>query len=372
MDEPPAGTHWSAAGPLLAEEFLGEVQTLLGDVARLVPDTQLPTAADHPSACVAVGAALKALGPEAIDVAADVGDRALTLLRMMRALDRMDRRLAELQADRETRGVHLLSKATARLAEVEDSVAELLEVAPELVCELGFDRALLSRVEDDVWHAELMYILGDPKWAAEIVEAGRTMPQPLTEIGHEATMVKDRQPVLVTGVRFSDDGRWGNQAMIEASRTRSYVAAPIVSGRQVIGILHADCYGQRRDVDEFDRELLGAFAQIFSLALERTALQERTPPAELHLERRDGTAGRELVIRTGQRPVDPLIASLTPREFEVLRLLAAGHTNSGIAHELSIADDTAKQHVKHILRKLQAGNRSTAVARYFRADEHHR
>jgi DNA-binding NarL/FixJ family response regulator len=74
-----------------------------------------------------------------------------------------------------------------------------------------------------------------------------------------------------------------------------------------------------------------------------------------------------LVIRTGRPPADPLIASLTPREFEVLRLLAAGCTNTAIARELGIADDTAKQHVKHILRKLQAGNRSAAVARYFRA-----
>jgi DNA-binding CsgD family transcriptional regulator len=244
-------------------------------------------------------------------------------------------------------------------------VQELLSEVPELVCRLGFDRALLSRVEDDAWHAELMFILGDPVWAAEIVEAGRKRPHPLAEAHNEAKMVADRVPILVTGVRFSDDGRWGNQLMVEASRTRSYVAAPIIAGDHVIGMLHADCYGQRRDVDEVDRDLLGAFAQVFSLVLERAAGVRHRP--DVRLQHADGQPFSELVIRTGRPPADPLIASLTPREFEVLRLLAAGCTNTAIARELGIADDTAKQHVKHILRKLQAGNRSAAVARYFRA-----
>jgi DNA-binding CsgD family transcriptional regulator len=224
---------------------------------------------------------------------------------------------------------------------------------------------LLSRVEDDAWHAELMIILGDPVWAAEIVEAGRKRPHPLAEAHNEAKMVADRAPILVTGVRFSDDGRWGNQMMVEASRTRSYVAAPIIAGDQVIGMLHADCYGQRRDVDEVDRDLLGAFAQVFSLVLERAAGARHRP--DVRLQHADGQPFTELVICTGRPPADPLIETLTPREFEVLRLLAAGCTNTAIARELGIADDTAKQHVKHILRKLQAGNRAAAVARYFRA-----
>jgi hypothetical protein len=241
---------WSAAGPVLTAELLAEIGDLLAEAGRLGPIEELPPPKDHPSACAAIGRALNALAPVATSAAAAAGDEALALLRIMRALDRMDRRLAELAFAREARGLERLTAVLGGLSRQEHTVQELLSEVPELVCRLGFDRALLSRVEDDAWHAELMFILGDPVWAAEIVEAGRKRPHPLAEAHNEAKMVADRVPILVTGVRFSDDGRWGNQLMVEASRTRSYVAAPIIAGDHVIGMLHADCYGQRRDVDE--------------------------------------------------------------------------------------------------------------------------
>lgn len=58
-----------------------------------------------------------------------------------------------------------------------------------------------------------------------------------------------------------------------------------------------------------------------------------------------------------------LPAGLTPREAEVLRLLARGHTNAGIAEELFIAPKTASVHVSHILAKLDLPNRASAGAR---------
>ncbi|GAA4890009.1 helix-turn-helix transcriptional regulator [Streptomonospora salina] len=56
-------------------------------------------------------------------------------------------------------------------------------------------------------------------------------------------------------------------------------------------------------------------------------------------------------------------AGLTPREAEVLRLLARGRTNAGIAAELFIAPKTASVHVSHILAKLDLPNRASAGAR---------
>jgi LuxR family transcriptional regulator, maltose regulon positive regulatory protein len=47
----------------------------------------------------------------------------------------------------------------------------------------------------------------------------------------------------------------------------------------------------------------------------------------------------------------------------VLRLLAAGKPNREIADELSVALDTVKEHVTHILVKLGASNRTEATAR---------
>jgi DNA-binding CsgD family transcriptional regulator len=58
---------------------------------------------------------------------------------------------------------------------------------------------------------------------------------------------------------------------------------------------------------------------------------------------------------------DPL-AGLTVREVEVLRLLAAGHSNKEIAAELFIAPKTASVHVSNILAKLGAASRTEAAA----------
>lgn len=52
---------------------------------------------------------------------------------------------------------------------------------------------------------------------------------------------------------------------------------------------------------------------------------------------------------------------LSVRELDVLRLLAQGMTNKQIAFELKIAEDTAKNHVKSILKKLGAQDRTQAA-----------
>lgn len=54
-------------------------------------------------------------------------------------------------------------------------------------------------------------------------------------------------------------------------------------------------------------------------------------------------------------------APLTPRETEVLRLLADGASNKIVAHKLGISDHTVKFHVTSILSKLNAGTRTEAV-----------
>jgi len=55
---------------------------------------------------------------------------------------------------------------------------------------------------------------------------------------------------------------------------------------------------------------------------------------------------------------------LSPREWEVLELIAQGHTNKGIALEKDVTEHTVKLHVHNILRKLGVANR-TAAARWY-------
>jgi DNA-binding NarL/FixJ family response regulator len=78
---------------------------------------------------------------------------------------------------------------------------------------------------------------------------------------------------------------------------------------------------------------------------------------------RDVHAGRK---RIGEEIAEQLAdhfndEALTPREVDVLRLIAEGNSNKEIADRLSMSQDTVKGHVKNILNKLGANDRTHAV-----------
>jgi DNA-binding NarL/FixJ family response regulator len=76
-------------------------------------------------------------------------------------------------------------------------------------------------------------------------------------------------------------------------------------------------------------------------------------------------------VSRGLKRIEPNIAaelaehqadsSLTPREIQVLSLVAAGNSNKLIAARLQINEETAKTHIKSILAKLDANDRTHAV-----------
>ena len=59
------------------------------------------------------------------------------------------------------------------------------------------------------------------------------------------------------------------------------------------------------------------------------------------------------------------ISRLTPRQKDLLRLLAAGHTNSQIARRLGISEGTVRTHLENIYEKLNVSSRTAAVTRAF-------
>jgi DNA-binding NarL/FixJ family response regulator len=68
--------------------------------------------------------------------------------------------------------------------------------------------------------------------------------------------------------------------------------------------------------------------------------------------------GQEVAAQLANHAVDD---ALTVREVEVLQLVAAGNANKIIADRLSLSEDTIKGHVKNILSKLGANDRTHAV-----------
>lgn len=69
-------------------------------------------------------------------------------------------------------------------------------------------------------------------------------------------------------------------------------------------------------------------------------------------------------LRLASQPVAPTSAleSLTPREREILKLVAQGASNKEIASTLNIVEGTVKNHLHHVLEKLHLRNRAQAAA----------
>ena len=77
-------------------------------------------------------------------------------------------------------------------------------------------------------------------------------------------------------------------------------------------------------------------------------------------------AGRGSTARSWTENSTPF--GLTPRELEVLRLVAAGHTDRQIAAALFLSPRTVHHHVAHLLAKLGVDSRAAAVAAARAAD----
>jgi DNA-binding NarL/FixJ family response regulator len=81
-------------------------------------------------------------------------------------------------------------------------------------------------------------------------------------------------------------------------------------------------------------------------------------------ERRiQGSLAADLLDQDAQGTAHVLSVPLSQREVEVIRLMAAGQSNAAIARALHVSLNTVKTHVQHVVRKLEAADRASAVAR---------
>jgi DNA-binding NarL/FixJ family response regulator len=119
------------------------------------------------------------------------------------------------------------------------------------------------------------------------------------------------------------------------------------------------------DLDEYVLEALRAGASGFLL---KDAGRDQLVEAVRAVARGDAliapSVTRRLIERFVERklaPVPPEADELTPRELEVLRLIARGRSNAELAHDLVISETTAKTHVARILAKLRVRDRVQIV-----------
>ena len=96
----------------------------------------------------------------------------------------------------------------------------------------------------------------------------------------------------------------------------------------------------------------------------RGYLLKNMPPSEIVQVIRQVHAGKKRVpaALAAQLAEHMSDESLTPREIEVLRKVSGGNRNRDIADSLFISEETVKVHVKHIMDKLGARDRTQAIA----------
>jgi DNA-binding CsgD family transcriptional regulator len=314
----------------------------------------------------------------AIEAITSAGDLIQLLFRIHGAESIIQR----IESQRRTGAVATVREALSLLRDA-GSVQELTDRCPKVVSELGFDRTMLSLIDQSVWIPQSAYVDGDSEWADEIVESGQGHPQQLVSSLPEFELLGRRKGILVTNAQHNTKVY---KQIVAPSLSRSYVAAALKSEGQVTGFLHCDQFFHHREASEFDRDLLNLFAEGFSYVLERAILLDRAAAVRAEVEesaRRisaatGGFGGGAFVRAAGSqaqehRPVKPSAPhrpafdayGLTRRETEVLRLMVDGKGNSHIADSLVISPGTVKSHVKHILRKLGVTNRAEAIACWF-------
>lgn len=286
----------------------------------------------------------------------------------------LERELLELAYVRRSDALERVADAARALGQLGSTEGILTRAAAELGRSSELDRVLISEVFDGRL-IPLTIWADDRQAAADTALArleGAEIPLEYPLIEHEVVRRRGVETVAVARA-----GARSPAPLAAALGWDWYVVAALTVRGETIGLIHADASASGRPLDALDVEVVGSYAQELSGVLERAVLRHTL---ELHraelasavhwlgnrLTRLEDAAG--LVAPRSAGAGDAVaIDALTPRELDVLRLLARGATNRGIATALVVREGTVKYHVKNILRKLGATSRADAVARFVRA-----
>ncbi|WP_198670280.1 response regulator transcription factor [Dyella sp. C9] len=201
-------------------------------------------------------------------------------------------------------------------------------------------------------------------------------PMPTSDVEVITVLVVDDHPLLRDGVAFALSGEADMRIVAHAADGRSAIEA-FRTHRPEVTLMDL----QLPDMSGVDamRAIRSEFAEARILILTtyrgdaqvshalRHGASGFLLKASLRKELRDAIRA----VRAGRRVIDPDVASdlavhvggdtLSERELQVLRTVARGYANKQIASELGVSEDTVKSHMKSILSKLDAQDRTHAV-----------
>jgi DNA-binding CsgD family transcriptional regulator len=199
-------------------------------------------------------------------------------------------------------------------------------------------------------------LVGDASVAARWTASG----EELVSIARSAIDVYRR----VVGEMGVEAKAWAARVEAEAARLRGEAASGLWSAA-VEGFGFGHVYEAARSRWRLAEALLAAGDRAAAAEQARAAHEVAVRLGAVPLR----TAVEALVRRgrlhvdvPGMAPAADILAVLTPREAEVLGLLAQGRTNRQIGAELYISEKTASVHVSNIIAKLGASGRTEAVA----------
>ena len=293
--------------------------------------------------------------------------------RVLLELLQLQREIAELEYVRRADALERAAEAVRRLGELGSAEGILARAAAELGGAAQFDRVVVSEVADGTMRPLAVWD-GAEQGAAELLLAEPSDPVRLEYPLIEAEVVRHRQATIA----YTGQGRARTPGPV-ATRWgwESCVVAALTAQGETIGLLHADATASGRGLDALDAEVTGTFAEGLSGVFERAVLRHTLELHRAELHAAGQWIGGRLSRLSDATAFEPpraatsaerrLVQTLTPRELEVLRLMARGHTNRAIANALVVREGTVKYHVKNILRKLGATSRSDAVARFVRS-----
>jgi DNA-binding CsgD family transcriptional regulator len=293
--------------------------------------------------------------------------------RVLGELLQLERELTELEYVRRADALERAAEGVRRLGELGSAEGILNKAAAELAIAAEFDRVVINEVVEGALRPLAVWDATDQAAADQLLADQNVKPIRLEYPLIEAEVVRHRKPTIINvGGRARAPGpvaaRWGWTACV--------VAALTAQG-ETIGLVHADATASGRTLDALDAEVVGKFAEGLSGVFERAVLRHTLELHRAELQSAGQWIGGRLSRLSDATAFEPpraatsaerrLVQSLTPRELEVLRLMARGNTNQAIANALVVREGTVKYHVKNILRKLGATSRTDAVSRFVRS-----